>query len=103
LNEGTDEDAGETNVESNDKDDSINLTKGGRRRIGNLVDLKDTPADEAIRSRGGGGSQINQIGNLRGEKVGDLANRAAGGDKAAETAIKIIKQAGKKAQKYGGK
>ncbi len=35
--------------------------------------------------------------------VGELANMASAGDAAAETAIKIIKQASSKAQKYGGK
>jgi len=35
--------------------------------------------------------------------VGELANMAAAGDAAAETAIKMVKQASSKAQKYGGK
>ncbi len=79
----------------------IDLTKGGAKKIRNLTNMKDMKAADAIRARGGGASQINQL-QTGYEKltVGDLANKAAAGDRAAETAIKIIKQASKKAQKY---
>lgn len=53
--------------------------------------------------RGGGGSQVNQLGHLADETVGQIAEMAAAGDPAARTAIKIIKQAEDKAQKYGSK
>ena len=36
-------------------------------------------------------------------KVGELANLAAEGDEEAETAIKILKQARKKREKYGNR
>ena|GEM_PF-4933327 len=79
------------------------LTKGGKRKIGNLSDLKDVKASDAIKQRGGGASKINQLQTgYEDMTVGELANMAAAGD-AAETAIKIIKQASSKAQKYGGK
>ncbi|NIT56775.1 MAG: hypothetical protein GWN00_11245, partial [Aliifodinibius sp.] len=37
------------------------LTKGGNRKIGNLIALQDVSASEAIRLRGGGASQVNQL------------------------------------------
>jgi hypothetical protein len=84
--------------------EGIKLTKGGRRQIGNLVSLKDVTAAEAIRQRGGGQSQVEQLETGFGQMtVGELANLAAQGDAAAKTAMKIIKQASDKAQKYGGK
>lgn len=83
---------------------TVELTAGGRKKIGNLVDLKDKPAREAVRLRGGGQSQVQQIAGTHQDKaVGELANLAAQGDAQAETAIKIIKQASRKAEKYGGK
>ncbi|RKZ85667.1 MAG: hypothetical protein DRR19_16030 [Candidatus Parabeggiatoa sp. nov. 1] len=85
-------------------DKCIKLTTGGKRKIGNLTDLKDVKASDAIKQRGGGASQINQLQTGYEKKtVGELANLAAAGDAAAETAIKIIKQASSKAQKYGGR
>ncbi len=85
-------------------DKCIKLTTGGKRKIGNLTDLKDVKASDAIKQRGGGASQINQLQTGYEKKtVGELANLAAAGEAAAETAIKIIKQASSKAQKYGGR
>ncbi len=82
----------------------IELTPGGRKRIGGLADLKDVTAADAIRKRGGGQSQVKQLQTgYENLTVGELANRAAAGDKEAEKALKIVKQAEKKAQKYGGK
>ena len=82
----------------------IKLTAGGKRKIGNLAKLKDTKASDAIKKRGGGQGQVNQLESGMGDMtVGEIANSAAKGNRAAETAMKIIKQAGSKAQKYGGK
>ena len=58
---------------------------------------------DAVRKRGGGASQVKELANYSEKTVGELANMAAAGDAKAETAMKIIKQASKKAQKYGGK
>jgi hypothetical protein len=59
---------------------------------------------EAIKARGGGGQQIQQVSNeLRNKALGEVANMAAQGNREAETAIKLVKQAVAKAQKYGGK
>lgn len=59
-------------------------------------------AAKAILDRGGNAGNVNKAlgDNLRGKTVGEIANMAAKGDAAAETALKIIKQAGKKGQKY---
>lgn len=82
----------------------IKLTRGGQKKLGNLVDLKDLDIAEAIRQRGGGQDQVNQLQtDYQDLKVGELANLAAEGDSDAETAIKILKQARKKQEKYRGK
>jgi hypothetical protein len=79
------------------------LSKAARRKMGNLGDMKDMNAADAIKHRGGGGSQINEIGNYRDMTVGEVASQAARGDKGAGTALKIIKGAKKYKGKYGGK
>jgi len=84
--------------------DAVKLTKGGRTQIGNMTNLKDTVAADAIKLRGGGAGQVKklQTGYER-MSVGQLANLASQGDAHAITAMKIIKQASKKAQKYGNR
>lgn len=85
-----------------DEPEAVKLTPSGLKKLGNLVDLKDDIIADAIRERGGGQGQVNQLGsdyqNLR---VGEVACLAAEGDKQAETVIKILKQARKKREKYG--
>ena len=79
----------------------IQLTPGAAKKLQNLVDLKDMTIAQAIRLRGGGQSQVEQIRtDYRSLKVGELANRAATKDLEAEKAIKILKQARKKYEKY---
>jgi hypothetical protein len=85
-----------------DEENEIQLTFGGQKKLGSLVNLKDKTIDEAIGERGGGQSQVNQLRtDYQTQKVGELANLAAEGDSEAETAIKILKQAKKKREKYG--
>jgi hypothetical protein len=87
-----------------DEQDGVNLTPGGLKKLGNLVNLKDNIIADAIRERGGGQGQVNQLqSDSQNMKVGELANLAAEGDEEAETAIKILKQARKKREKYGNK
>jgi hypothetical protein len=84
--------------------DEVTLTAGGQKKLRNLIDLKDIAISEAIRQRGGGQNQIDQLRtDYQNRKVGELANFAAEGDADAETAIKILKQAKKKREKYDGK
>jgi len=83
---------------------AVQLTAGGKRQVGNLGDMKDVPARQAVTDRGGGAQQVNQIrSDYQDLSVGELANRAAAGDADAVTALKMIKQAGSKRQKYSGR
>lgn len=82
----------------------IELTSGGYKILGNLINLKDLKISDAIKQRGGGQNQVSQLSTeYRQVKVGELANLAAKGNREAKTAIKILKQARKKKEKYGGK
>lgn len=84
--------------------EGIELTPGGEKKLGNLVNFKDYIIADAIRERGGGQGQVNQLrSDYQNLKVGELANLAVEGDADAETAIKILKQAKKKRDKYGNR
>ncbi len=84
--------------------EDVALTAGGQKKLGTLIELKDLAITEAIRQRGGGQSQINQLSTTcQTLTVAELANLAAAGNPDAETAIKILKQAKQKREKYGGK
>ncbi|QLE58116.1 hypothetical protein [Nostoc sp. TCL26-01] len=85
-----------------DEQNEVNLTSGGLKKLGNLANLKDKIISDAIRERGGGQGQVNQLrSDYQNLSIGELANLAATGDEDAETAIKILKQARKKREKYG--
>jgi hypothetical protein len=87
-----------------DEEKGIQLTSGGLKKLGNLVNLKEQMIADAIQERGGGQGQINQLqSDYQNLSVGELANLAASGDMEAETVIKILKQAKKKSDKYGNK
>jgi len=84
----------------------IKLTGGGSKILKDpaLQAMKESTVAESILARGGGAGQIRQVAtNLQNKSLGEVANLAAAGDTAALSAIKIVKQAAKKAQKYGGK
>ncbi len=82
--------------------DTCDISKSARRKLGNLVADKDKLVREVLLSRGGGGQQIRKMGSGYPDMtLGELAQRASGGDSGAETALKLVKQAGK--QKKGGK
>ncbi|TAF07182.1 MAG: hypothetical protein EAZ77_10630 [Nostocales cyanobacterium] len=85
-----------------DEQEGIKLTPGGMKKLGNLVNIKDDIIADAIRERGGGQGQVNQLrSDYQNIRVGELAHLAAIGDPDAENAIKILKQARKKRDKYG--
>lgn len=87
-----------------DEQEGVKLTPSGLKKLGNLVNIKDETIADAIRERGGGQGQVNQLrSDYQNFKVGELANLAAEGDTDAETAIKILKQAKKKPDKYGNR
>ena len=78
------------------------LTRSEKQKLGNLVDSADTSAADMIRQRGGGASQINQLSTeYKTMSLRDLAHLAVRGDREAEKAIKMVKQAG--TQGKGGK
>lgn len=59
---------------------------------------------DAIRQRGGGQGQISQLRtDYQNLTVGALANLATEGDEEAKKAIKMLKQARKKREKYGNR
>ncbi|MDZ8107789.1 MAG: hypothetical protein RM338_19515 [Nostoc sp. DedQUE12a] len=75
-----------------DDRNGVNLTPRGLKKLGNLVNLKDRIISDAIRERGEGQGQVNQLrSDYQNLRVGELANLAAEGDEDAETAIKILK------------
>lgn len=82
------------------------------QKIPSLKELQDVTARDAIIARGGGGSQVQMLGSYKGLSiasltVGELQTLLRQGDpdgqEKARTALKIIKQAAAKRQKYGGK
>lgn len=82
-------------------DGIIKLTRGGLKTIGNLTHLKDLTVAEAVIARGGKLGNLGVIDDVyKSMKVVEIANKAAQGDEKAMTALKIIKQASSKAQKY---
>ena len=83
--------------------EGVDLTKGGRDKIGTLEGDKDKTVADVIRERGGGGAQVRDVGHWGERTLGEAANAAAAGDKAAEKAVKGAKQAGTKGQRKYGK
>jgi RHS repeat-associated protein len=84
--------------------DPNRLTGGGRKAMRNLEGFKDMTVAEAIKARGGAQSNINQVPKDYQQKtVAEIANLKATGDEAADTALKMVKQASSKKQKYSGK
>jgi hypothetical protein len=80
------------------------LSKKVRSMVKNLSDEElGMKASEAVKHRGGG-SQVNALGDAYQNKTGaDIAREAASGDRGADAALKIIKQAKKKKAKYSGR
>jgi hypothetical protein len=67
-----------------DEQNGVNLTLAGLKKLGNLVNLKDSIISDAIRERGGGQGQVNQLrSDYQNLRVCELANLAAEGDEDA--------------------
>jgi hypothetical protein len=80
------------------------LNKKVADKLSDLIDNAHETAREAIRKRGGGGSQVHQLRTGYPDKtLAELAELAVNGDREAEKALKMVKQADRKAQKYRGK
>jgi hypothetical protein len=87
-----------------DEEDPNPLTRKGRQALGNLEELKDMTIAEGIKARGGTGGNVRQVADDYQQKtVAEIANLAAAKDPKAVTALKMLKQAKSKSQKYGGK
>jgi hypothetical protein len=87
-----------------DEPEEFTLTRDAERKLGNLVNMKDEVIADAIRQRGGGQGQISELRtDYQTLTVGALANLAAEGDEEARKAIKMLKQARKKREKYGNR
>lgn len=76
------------------------LGGAARRKLGNLASRADEKVRDVIRSRGGTASNVNQVGQWADRTLGEAAEAAVNGDRTAETAIKIAKQAASKGQQY---
>lgn len=76
------------------------LSKEAQRKLGNLVDQSEQTVREVIRSRGGNASNVRKVGPWADRTLGATAEAAAQGDRTAETAIKIVKQARRKGQNH---
>jgi RHS repeat-associated protein len=69
--------------------------------LGAIAPLAEQTVAQAIRLRGGGASQVNQIATyLQHVKLSEVARRAANGEAEAVKALKMVKQAAAKAQRY---
>jgi hypothetical protein len=78
------------------------MSRSEQRKLGGLAAFADESATEMVRRRGGGASQVNHLASdYRQMSLRDLAHRAVQGDREAERAIKMVKQAG--SQGKGGK
>jgi RHS repeat-associated protein len=77
------------------------LSPKAAKILGGLGPLATKTVAEVIRLRGGGGSQVQKVAtHLQNLTLGEVARRAAGGDEAAKTAIKVAKDAKRLHEKY---
>jgi len=73
------------------------------RKIANLLGMGEKTIRELILARGGAGNTVNEVASdLRDMKLKDVAKLAAAENEQAEKAIKLVKQADNKRQKYSG-
>lgn len=75
------------------------LSSKAKRKLGNLAGRAGEKVRDVIRSRGGSGANVNEVGQWADRTLGEAAE-AAEGDPNAEKAVKIAKQAGRLGQQY---
>lgn len=80
----------------------MKLTKAIRKRLGTLVHLADQTVAEVIRDRSGVAANVREAGPWAQKTLGDTAEAAVQGDRAAGKAIKIAKAANRLGRKLGG-
>jgi hypothetical protein len=76
----------------------VKLTPSELKKLGGLSNRAEEKVADVIRSRGGNASNVREAGAWAQKTLAETAKAATGGDKAAETAIKIAKQAGRLGQ-----
>jgi RHS repeat-associated protein len=76
------------------------LSGKARSKLGNLANRAGEKVRDVIRSRGGSGANVNQVGQWADRTLGEAAEAAAKGDPNAETAVKVAKQASRLGQQY---
>lgn len=60
-----------------DEQNEIELTSGGYKKLGNLIEFKDQTIANAIKERGGGQGQVNKLrSDYHNLKVGTLASQS---------------------------
>jgi len=80
----------------------MKLSRAVRKKLGTLADLADQTVAEAIRVRGGVAANVREAGPWAKKTLGETAEAAIQGDRAAGRAIKIAKAARRLGRKYGG-
>ena len=76
------------------------LSRAARRKLGNLVGDADSTVAEMILQRGGNAANVRETGPWANKSLAETAEAAVQGDKAAGTAIKIVKQARRLGQQH---
>ena len=71
----------------------MNLSRTAARKLGSLAGRAEEKIRDLILGRGGTASNVRQAGHWADKKLGEAAEAAAQGDRSAETAIKLVKQA----------
>jgi len=79
----------------------MGLSKAVIYRLGTLLDLAELTLAEVIRVRGGNASNVNEAGHWARLMLAEVAEAAVAGDKSADKALKIAKQASRLGRKYG--
>jgi hypothetical protein len=78
----------------------MSLGAAARKKLGKLADLGDQKVAEVIIQRGGNASNVRHAGPWAEKTLAETAEAAVQGDKTAETAIKIVKQARRLGQQH---
>ena len=89
-----------TLLNENNADKKTSLSPKAKSKLGTLAVAADKTVAEVIRSRGGGAAVVGKAGHWAGKTLAETAEAAVAGDKSAETAVKVAKQAGRLGQKH---
>jgi hypothetical protein len=76
------------------------LNRATRRRLGKLAGDSDRTVAEMILQRGGNAANVREAGPWANKTLAQTAEAAVQGDRTAETAIKIVKQARRLGQQH---